>query len=182
MAVEIVTQTTSPIEKSPSPGVVAALNQVLSSFTFVDEPSRMDHQISALSPGHKLGGLNVKKIIFNDATREIEFTGSLTLTGTVSLESTMGGSSSGYFITNLDDSSRSQIPQLNCPFEYPNKSWLLRVSFGNQEFAERQFGKRNYYEGDATVLVDRIDEVFGNSGTQPSITATLVEVLDKPSQ
>jgi len=182
VAIEFVANTTSRTGMKPLPGVLAALDQVISSFRFVDEPFRMDHQIAALKLGQKLGGLTLKNITLEAGGAKVEFAGSLTLTGIVTLESTMGGSTSGYIITDLDKGIVSQIPQLTCPFEYPNKSILLRVTFANQEFAERQFGKRNYYEGEATVVVDRINEMFGNSATQPSITARLVEVLDKPSE
>ena len=163
-----------------SGNALGALDQIVSSFAFVDEPSRLDRQLKALKAGQKLGGLTVKSVLrgtggFNGTTGTIEFTGRLVLTGTVTVESTPR-STSGYFVYDLDPASFAKVPQLSCPFREADNPYLIQIYFTNQSFAEQQFGKNDWYEGKATVVLDKFSEAFYNGGTGAWIRATLVQV------
>ena len=170
--------------KAPSAVTLATLNRILSSFSFLDDASRLDRQLSALHVGQKLGGLTIERKVpgtggFGGNVGRIEFSGRLTLTGKVHLEGTMR-SSSGYFIDSLDDASRSLVPLLSCPVDEISSPPRVQIKFSNQDFAEQQFGKQayHYYLAQATVIVDNLSETFYSAGVRPSISARLIEVTE----
>jgi hypothetical protein len=179
--------------KAVDPAALAALHQVLSTFTFFDDPYRLDRQLAALKVGQKLGDLTITRINpgaggFEHPLATVKFAGQLTLTGNVVLPSpSMGGGWSPYFMY-LDNESRSLVPQLKCPVESlaPDSEWTFRVDFTNQEFTNQQFaqvpsisGSHAWYDAEATVVVDHVSEAFGNGGMKPQVSARLVRVLRK---
>jgi len=168
--------------RAPSAAALATLTQILSSFSFVDDRSRLDRQLAALRTGQKLGGLTIERIVpgtggFGGTVGRIEFAGRLTLTGNVHLEGTLR-SSSGYFFDSLDNASRPLIPHVGCPEETAGPP-SVQIKFSNQDFAEQQFGKHAWYNGKATVVVDNFSETFYNGGAGAFISARLVAVIDK---
>ena len=142
---------TSPIRLGSNlavpPESLAALKQIQSSFTFFDDPYRLDWQLAALKVGQKLGGLTVTRIAHGAGGVEhpiatVRFAGQLALTGHVVLPSpTMGGGWSPYFMADLDSESRSVMPQLKCPVEGlgPVTEWAFGIHLTNQDFTNRQF-------------------------------------------
>jgi hypothetical protein len=172
---------TVPRNNPPSAQTVAVLNQVLSSFEFADGPLRLDHRIAALKSGQRIGGLTIRTVLpgavgFGHTTGTIEFSGQLTLTGNVEIDRTMLGGSSGYYIDGIDETGRSTIPMLDCPLKGSAAS-DPHITFSNQGFAEREFGKRDGIEGGATVVIDRLKIAFYN-GVPGAMTARLISVRD----
>jgi hypothetical protein len=177
LAIEFVAETRTKAGWSPSPEVLTALDGILSSFT-IDDASRLDRRIAALRPGDKLGSLTVRHVVPGTLKtvgpiKKIEFSGQLTLKGTVMIESTMRATS-GYYIALLDKSNRSQIP-LICPC-VDSGDFTLNVYFSNQKFAGQQFVSDAVT---ATVVVDRITETFYYASEGASVTARLVTVLNQ---
>ena len=181
-------------DSSVPPESLAALKQIQSSFTFFDDPYRLDRQLAALKVGQKLGGLTITRIVpgaggFDHPMMTVEFAGQLTLTGHVVLPSpTMGGGWSGYFMADLDSESRSVVPQLKCPVEGLDRvtEWTFGVGFTNQQFTNQQFaqvpsisGNHAWYDAEATVVVGNVSTVFGNGGMNPGISARLLKVIRK---
>jgi hypothetical protein len=172
---------TVPRNNPPSAQTVAVLNQVLSSFEFADGPLRLDHRIAALKSGQRIGGLTIRTVLpgavgFGRTTGIIEFSGQLTLTGNVEIDTTNLGSSSGYYINEIEQPDRSTVPTLDCPLDGSAPS-DPRITFSNQKSVEREFAKRDGIEGIATVVVDHLKIAFYN-GVPGSITARVISVRD----
>jgi hypothetical protein len=92
VAIEFVASSYGGKNRAPSSSVLGGLDQILSSFSFLDNDRfRVDHQLAALLAGQKLGGLTIKRIIpgkggFGGAMATIEFLGRLRVRGTVRSE------------------------------------------------------------------------------------------------
>jgi len=164
----------------PPDSVLASLNKLLLSLTFTRESSRLDRELRALRVGQTLGNLKIAHVV--SATRgstgmtgKIEFVGTFRLTGTVMLESTMLGGTSGYYFV-VNDSSLPLISWSGCPLNKSDDPALPEISFINQAFAQRQFGINDYYEEPATVLVDRLSETFSTFGDGTALSARLLAV------
>ncbi len=170
--------------RAPSSTALAAMTQILSNFSFLDDAARLDRQIASLRTGQKLGSLTIERIVpgkggFGGDIAKVEFSGQLKLTGTVGLESTMGGGTSGYFFVESHRGNAAAIPQLSCPVEDVENILPKRVAFSNQEFAQQQFGKHNWYDAGATVVVEKVVETFSSDGVGASVSARLVAVPEK---
>jgi hypothetical protein len=172
--------------QAPSAAALATLTRILSSFSFLDDASRLDRQLAALRVGQRMASLTITRIVpgtggFDGTQGKIEFAGRLTLTGNVNLETSRDGGSSRYFIDSLDSGTRALIPHLTCPVEDASPP-PVQVSFSNQDFAEQQFGKHSYYLATGTVVVDNFSETFYSGGVHPSISARLIAVIEnKPT-
>jgi len=184
VAIEFVVSTYGE-SRVPSAATLAGLKQMLSSFSLLDGGYRVDRQFSALQPGQKLGSLTIERILpgtggsFGGNLGRVEFSGQLTLTGMVMLEGTMGGGRSGFYISSLESGSLALMPLLKCPVDEAPSPFAVRVSFRNQDFAEEQFGRHNWYEARGTVVVDNVIETYYNGFTRPSISARLLNVVEK---
>ncbi len=177
-----------------NPDALAALQQILSTFTFFDDPYRLDRQLGALKVGQRFGDLTITRIIpsvggFDHPLATIEFAGQLTITGHIVLPSPTMLGGWGPYTLYPEDESRSAIPRLKCPVE--NLVDVTRntvgVGISNQEFTNQQFarvpsisGNHAWYEAETTVVVDRItQDFFAADETNPSISARLVKVISK---
>ena len=180
--------------KAVDPAALAALQQVLSTFTFFDDPYRLDRQLAALKVGQKLGDLTITRIIpgaggFEHPLATVEFAGQVTLTGDMVLPSpTMLGGWGPYRLLP-DDQTRRSIPHLKCPVE--NLVSITKNAFAvgltNQQFTNQKFaqvpsisGNHSWYEAETTVVIDKVAQDFSPLGeTSPGILAKLVKVISK---
>ena len=181
-------------KKTVDPSALAALQQVLSTFTFFDDPYRIDRQLDALRIGQKLGDLTITRIIpgaggFEHPLATIEFAGQLTISGDMVLPSpSMLGAWSRYQLYP-DDQTRQSMPHLKCPVENLVSITKNTVGVGlrNQQFTNEQFarvpsirGSHVWYEAQTTIVVDKIAQNFSYLGeTSPGILAKLVKVISK---
>ena len=174
--------------------LLAALKQMQSSFTFFDDPYRLDRQLANLKAGQKLGDLTITEIVprpgaFGHPTTTVKFAGQLAVSGQVVLPApNVPGVWIPYSATDFDAASRAALPQLNCPVEgvAAASGWTLGIEFTNQKFTNQQFanvpfmtGRHPWYSADATMTVDDVTAVFGNGAVQPAISARLVKVIRK---
>lgn len=194
MLVQVAAQAVASKDGMIPPATAAVVKQILSTFSFTEDPYRVDRQLAALKPGDKLGELTVKRVVygaggFDRPYATIEFAGHLTLSGDVVLPSPgMLGSWAPYSMS-LDDASRPLLPELKCPVEglaqrYP---WKYALSFSNQEFVNQQFGRfpsisapHVWYEAEAAVVVNDVTARFSDAAAMtPEWSARLVKVLSK---
>ncbi len=174
--------------------LLAALKQMQSSFTFFEDPYRLDRQVAGLKVGQKLGDLTISEIATgagrpNHSTATVKLAGQLTVMGQVVLpELWLKMVWRPYYVTDFDTATRAALPQLNCPVEgvAAASGWTLAIEFTNQRFTNQQFanvqfmaGMHPWYFADATMTVDDVTAVFGNGAVQPSISASLIKVLRK---
>ncbi len=181
-------------KKTVDPSALAALQQVLSTFTFFDDPYRIDRQLDGLRVGQKLGDLTITRIIpgaggFEHPLATVEFAGQLTISGDMVLPSpTMGGGWSPYQLYP-DDQTRQSMPHFKCPIENLVSITKNTVGVGlrNQQFTNEQFARvpsirrsHLWYEAETTIVVDKIAQNFSYLGeTSPGILAKLVRVISK---
>jgi hypothetical protein len=181
-------------DKAVDPAALVALQQVLSTFTFFDDPYRIDRQLDALRVGQKLGDLTITRIIpgaggFEHPLATVEFAGQLRISGDMVLPSpSMGGGWSPYQLYP-DDQTRQSMPHLKCPVENLISVTKNTVGVGlrNQQFTNEQFarvpsirGSHLWYEAETIIVVDKIAQNFSYLGeTSPGILAKLVKVISK---
>ncbi len=180
--------------KAVDPAALAVLQQVLSTFTFFDDPYRLDRQLAALQSGQKFGDLTITRIVpgaggFEHPLATVEFAGQLTLTGDMVLPSPTMLDGWGPYRLYPDDQTRRSIPHLKCPIENLGSVTEnpFAVGFMNQEFTNQQFaqvpsisGNHAWYEAETTIVVDKVAQNFSPLGeTSPGILANLVKVISK---
>ena len=107
-------------DKIVDPAALVALQQVLSTFTFFDDPYRIDRQLDALRVGQKIGDLTITRIIpgaggFEHPLATVEFAGQLRISGDMVLPSpSMGGG-----VEPLSVVSRRPDPSVDASSQVP---------------------------------------------------------------
>ena len=180
--------------KIVDPAALVALQQVLSTFTFFDDPYRIDRQLDALRVGQKVGDLTITRIIpgaggFEHPLATVEFAGQLRISGDMVLPSPSMGGGWGPYQLYPDDQTRQSMPHLKCPVEnlISVTKNIVGVGLRNQQFTNEQFarvpsirGSHLWYEAETTIVVDKIAQNFSYLGeTSPGILAKLVKVISK---
>jgi hypothetical protein len=180
--------------KALATDALAALQQVLSTFTFFDDPYRLDRQLAALEVGQKLGDLTITRVIpgaggFEHPLATVEFAGQLTITGDMVLPSPTMLGGWGPYRLYPDDQTRQSIPHLKCPVEnlVSVTKNTFAVGFTDQQFTNQQFaqvpsisGNHTWYEAETTVVIDKVAQDFSPLGeTSPGILGNLVKVISK---
>ncbi len=174
--------------------LLAALKEMQSSFSFFDDSYRLDRQVAGLKVGQKLGDLAIREIVpgsgrSTDPVATVKLAGQLTISGDVVLpELWLKMDWRPYYITDFEAATRAALPQLNCPVEgvAAATAWKLAIEFTNQKFTNQQFanvqfmgGMHPWYFADASVTVHDVTAVFGSGAAQPTISATLTNVIRK---
>ncbi len=135
---------------------ITALSQVVSSFHFVSSTARLDNQIAALKVGQKFGNLTVSKIILeSDERGEVDFTGQLTLTGSVDVE---GMFQEAIIFGNLDSSSLSEIPVIGCLCWYAQNVQISLDGVGSS--TKQQWENGLGWRATTSIVIDNLQEHF----------------------
>jgi hypothetical protein len=168
-----------------SDAVLNSVHEIVS--TFVIHPSdRLDSRIAAVKVGQQYGRLKVRRVVtkeMKDRTLgkysygsygEVDFTGTLTLVGTMEDDGTMNSGPHWIFYTDFEDVSQ-------WPFDL-GRELLGSIEFNNGYLVRKQLDKIppsafSAAEPVLTVLVKNIAVVFYPEGSRSIVTADFVSMV-----
>jgi hypothetical protein len=172
--------------KQLSSVVLGAMQEIESTLIFTDVSFRMDSRIAALKIGDRFGGLRVGRVVTRsmaDGNRkkywenpfgEVDFNGSLTLTGYI--ENNQSMNSGPDWVISPDPESCALLPQVGHPIDFAEYQGF-EIHFNNEDFVEQQVSR--YRDGkQLTIVVNNLSEIYYPAGGLPYIRADLVRIVD----
>jgi hypothetical protein len=178
----------SVVTKVVSKAEVQAIRKMASHFAFSDPSTRMDSKIAMLKIGDRFGKLTVSRVVTRAAANgnrkeywenplgEVDFSGTLTLTGTLENNQTMN-SGPDYAVSAFSPGTYSELPQVGYSFDFSGDDFF-QIHLTNVEKIEETLGKHRLSDSGVTILVNELKEVFYPGGGAPSVTAELVKIVD----
>jgi hypothetical protein len=176
--------------KPLSPAELTAMRQIVSTFQFTPESSRVDFRIAAVNVGAQYRNLRVSRVItratangdhqkyWSNPAGEVDFSGAMTLSGYIDNRQTMN-SGPAWTLSGIEPGDCAKLPQIAYPVDCSQLT-NLQISLTNAEFIQQQFAKRTSSDDELTVEIDDLAEVYYGSGL-PSLSAKLVRIEDPKS-
>jgi hypothetical protein len=178
----------SVVTKTVSEAEVQAIRKMASHFAFSDPSTRMDAKIAMLKVGDRFGKLTVSRVVTRAKANgnrkeyrenplgEVDFRGTLTLTGTLENNQTMN-SGPDYAISAFDSGSYSELPQVGYSFDFSGDDYF-QIHLRNEDKVEDTLQKHKPRDEQVTILVNELKEVFYPGGGAPWVTAELLKIVD----
>jgi len=173
---------TSPKHELPE-AAVAAMKTIEASFAFTDLARRMDAKIASLRAGDKVGALTVGRVVTREmahrhpaeyrvgryeAFGEVDFTGTLVLTGSIDDIGTMN--SRGQFRITLDSDDGPQLP-----FDLDDQLGP-GIEFTCARSVEKEIEAAAYSNGELRMTVKDVRTMIGPPGGHSEVEVELVGV------
>jgi len=166
--------------------VLATMQEIESTLIFTDVSFRMDSKIAALKIGDRFGSLSVGRVVTRsmaDGNRkkywenpfgEVDFNGSLTLTGYI--ENNQSMNSGPDWVIGPDSESCASLPQVGHLIDF-DKCQGIEIHFNNEDFVNQQVNR--YRDGKQfTVVVSNLSEIYYPAGGPPYVRADLVRIVE----